>query len=62
MRSSRVPRAAAIEDTARPRLWSRQATARLEEEEPQTQMAAAFAALKLEEKLTSDTPPEETKA
>jgi len=32
-----------------------------EEEEPQTQMAAAFAALKMEQ-LASDTPPEETKA
>jgi hypothetical protein len=32
-----------------------------EEEEPLTQMAAAFAALKMEQ-LTSDTPPEETKA
>jgi len=33
----------------------------IEEEEPQTQMAAAFAALKLDQ-LASDTPPEETKA
>ena len=33
----------------------------MEEEEPQTQMAAAFAALKLDQ-LASDTPPEETKA
>jgi hypothetical protein len=32
-----------------------------EEEEPQTQMAAAFAALRMEQ-LASDTPPEETKA
>jgi hypothetical protein len=32
-----------------------------DDEEPQTQMAAAFAALKLED-LASDTPPEETKA
>jgi small subunit ribosomal protein S1 len=31
-----------------------------EDEEPQTQMAAAFAALKLEEKRASETPPEET--
>jgi hypothetical protein len=36
--------------------------ARVEDDEPQTQMAAAFAALKLDEKLTSDTPQEETKA
>ena len=34
---------------------------REEEEEPQTQMAAAFAALKMED-LAADTPPEETKA
>jgi small subunit ribosomal protein S1 len=33
-----------------------------EEDEPQTQMAAAFAALKLEEKHASETPPEETQA
>jgi len=33
----------------------------IDEEEPQTQMAAAFAALKLDQ-LASDTPPEETKA
>ncbi len=33
-----------------------------EEDIPQTQMAAAFAALKMEEKLASETPPEETKA
>ena len=33
----------------------------IEEEEPQTQMAAAFAALKLDQ-LASDSPPEETKA
>jgi small subunit ribosomal protein S1 len=33
----------------------------IEEEEPQTQMAAAFAALNLDQ-LTSDAPPEETKA
>jgi hypothetical protein len=32
-----------------------------EEDLPQTQMAAAFAALNLDD-LTSDTPPEETKA
>jgi predicted RNA-binding protein with RPS1 domain len=36
--------------------------ARVEDDEPQTQMAAAFAALKLDEKLAPDTPPEETQA
>ncbi len=33
-----------------------------DDEPPQTQMAAAFAALNLDEKLTSDTPPEEEQA
>lgn len=33
-----------------------------DDDEPQTQMAAAFAALKLEEKRASETPPEETEA
>lgn len=33
-----------------------------EDDEPQTQMAAAFAALRLEEKRASETPPEETEA
>jgi len=37
-----------------------EAVSKVEDEEPQTQMAAAFAALKLEEKLSPDTPPGET--
>jgi small subunit ribosomal protein S1 len=48
--SNGAPRAAAADKApSRPQ----------DDEEPQTQMAAAFAALKLDEKLTSDTPPED---
>lgn len=57
-RSAKPP--AKVSSNGSPKDAGEQATSRSEEEEPQTQMAAAFAALKLEEKLASDTPPEET--
>jgi small subunit ribosomal protein S1 len=56
------PRASARSSNGAPKNAAEKAPARQEDEEPQTQMAAAFAALKLEEKLASDTPPEETQA
>ncbi|HXH21993.1 MAG TPA: S1 RNA-binding domain-containing protein [Dehalococcoidia bacterium] len=53
-------RRAASSTNGTPRPAAEKAPARqLEDEEPQTQMAAAFAALKLDEKLASDTPPED---
>jgi hypothetical protein len=57
------PRSAAPSSNGAPKDKVEKAVAaRVEDDEPQTQMAAAFAALKLEEKLTSETPPEETEA
>lgn len=56
------PRSAGPSSNGAPKNAVDRTPARVEEEEPQTQMAAAFAALKLEEKLTSDTPPEVTEA
>jgi small subunit ribosomal protein S1 len=55
------PRAAARSNGA-PKDLVEEAVSKVEDEEPQTQMAAAFAALKLEEKLSPDTPPGETQA
>jgi small subunit ribosomal protein S1 len=56
------PRASASSNNGAPKNAAEKAPVNQEDEEPQTQMAAAFAALKLEEKLASDTPPEETQA
>ncbi len=57
------PRSSSVSSNGAPREKAEKAVAsRVDDDEPQTQMAAAFAALKLEDKLASDTPPEETEA
>jgi small subunit ribosomal protein S1 len=57
------PRSSSVSSNGAPKDKTEKAVAsRVEDDEPQTQMAAAFAALKLEDKLASDTPPEETQA